>query len=52
MERHAERGCMFNELQLKAISHEGGPAMILAGPGTGKTTVITHRVKRLMESGV
>lgn len=51
MERHAERGCMFNELQLKAISHEGGPAMILAGPGTGKTTVITHRVKRLIESG-
>lgn len=52
MERHAERGCMFNESQLKAIGHEKGPAMVLAGPGTGKTTVITHRVKRLIEKGI
>lgn len=40
---------MFNESQLGAISHHLGPAIILAGPGSGKTTVITHRVKNLIK---
>lgn len=39
---------MFNESQIEAISHHLGPALILAGPGSGKTTVITHRVKSLI----
>lgn len=39
---------MFNQSQQEAISHEKGAVMVLAGPGTGKTTVITHRVKRLI----
>ncbi len=42
----------FNENQIKAVSHKKGPAMVLAGPGSGKTTIITHRVKNLIESGV
>lgn len=42
---------MFNEAQEKAIDWGEGPALILAGPGSGKTTVITHRIKRLIESG-
>lgn len=42
----------FNENQIKAVSHKKGPAMVLAGPGSGKTTVITHRIKNLIESGV
>ena len=42
----------FNENQIKAVSHKKGPAMVLAGPGSGKTTIITHRVKKLIESGV
>ena len=40
---------MFNKSQIQAISHMDGPAMVLAGPGSGKTTVITHRSKNLIE---
>ena len=39
---------MFNKSQIQAISHMDGPAMVLAGPGSGKTTVITHRIKNLI----
>lgn len=39
----------FNQSQIQAIQHFKGPALVLAGPGSGKTTVITHRVKYLME---
>ncbi len=35
--------------QLQAITHNEGPAMILAGPGSGKTTVITGRIRNLIE---
>ncbi|MCC8128000.1 MAG: ATP-dependent helicase [Clostridiales bacterium] len=41
----------FHESQLRAIQHKDGPMMVLAGPGSGKTTVITHRVKYLIEEG-
>lgn len=37
---------------MKAIMHANGPAMILAGPGSGKTFVIVRRLSRLIESGV
>lgn len=40
---------MFNKSQIQAISHMDGPTMVLAGPGSGKTTVITHRIKNLIE---
>lgn len=39
----------FHESQLRAIRHKDGPMMVLAGPGSGKTTVITHRVRYLVE---
>ncbi len=39
----------FNKEQEAAIRHTKGPCLVLAGPGSGKTTVITHRTKRLIE---
>jgi len=39
----------FNEAQISAINHNSGPAIVLAGPGSGKTTVITLRTKKLIE---
>lgn len=42
----------LNKSQIRAVSHQIGPAITLAGPGSGKTTVITHRIKNLIEHGV
>lgn len=40
----------LNKEQLEAIKHKGGPLLIIAGAGTGKTTVITERIKYLLLS--
>ncbi len=42
----------LNPEQYKAVMHQNGPALVLAGAGTGKTRVVTYRVTRLIESGV
>jgi DNA helicase-2/ATP-dependent DNA helicase PcrA len=42
----------LNPEQLEAASHGEGPALVLAGPGTGKTTTLVSRYCRLVESGV
>ena len=39
----------FNQSQIKAVDFKDGACMVLAGPGSGKTTVITHRTKKLIE---
>lgn len=39
----------LNEAQIQAIAHKDGPCMVLAGPGSGKTTVITKRIEHLIE---
>lgn len=40
----------ISEAQSRAIAHQTGPAMVLAGPGSGKTLVITNRTRYLIES--
>jgi len=43
-------GIKLNKEQLAAIKHKVGPLLIIAGAGTGKTTVITERIKYLILS--
>lgn len=41
----------LNEEQFQAVTHIEGPLMIIAGAGTGKTTVVTQRIAWLIEQG-
>ncbi|MCR4263543.1 MAG: UvrD-helicase domain-containing protein, partial [Candidatus Roizmanbacteria bacterium] len=43
----------LNQEQTLAVEHEKGPLLIIAGAGTGKTTVVTERIKHLiLEKGI
>lgn len=42
----------LNQKQLEAVRHQAGPLLIIAGAGSGKTTVLSHRVKTLMDCEV
>lgn len=42
----------LNPEQHAVVMHPGGPMLVLAGAGTGKTRTVTYRVARLIETGV
>lgn len=42
----------LTEPQQQAVRHVDGPLLILAGPGSGKTRVVTHRIANLLWHGI
>ncbi len=42
----------LNEMQRRAVQKTDGPLLILAGAGSGKTTVLIHRVEHMINSGI
>ncbi|OPY88056.1 MAG: ATP-dependent DNA helicase PcrA [Syntrophaceae bacterium PtaU1.Bin231] len=42
----------LNSEQLRVVMEPGGPLLVIAGAGSGKTRTLTHRVARLIETGV
>jgi DNA helicase II / ATP-dependent DNA helicase PcrA len=45
-----ESGLKVNPAQHRAITHGNGPLLVIAGAGTGKTRVITERIRHLLET--
>lgn len=42
----------FNDQQLQAINHKNGACAVIAGAGSGKSTVLVNRISKLVEDGV
>ncbi len=50
--RRVDYAAELNREQLEAVMHPGGPMLVLAGAGSGKTRTLVYRVARLLEDGV
>ncbi len=42
----------LNPQQLEAVLAPDGPALVIAGAGSGKTRIVTYRVAHLLERGI
>ena len=50
LEPLGEGGLKMNDAQKRAITHGDGPLLVIAGAGTGKTRVITERIRHLLQT--